>query len=39
VEAEKVALESAKIKAHLDGKKIEKVVVRPPNLVNVVVNQ
>jgi leucyl-tRNA synthetase len=37
VEAEKVALESAKIKAHLDGKKIEKVVVRPPNLVNVVV--
>ncbi len=39
VEAEKVALESAKIKAHLDGKKIEKVVVRPPNLVNVVVEQ
>ncbi|HKY47445.1 MAG TPA: leucine--tRNA ligase [Acidimicrobiia bacterium] len=39
VEAEKVALESAKIRAHLDGKKIEKVVVRPPNLVNVVVNQ
>jgi leucyl-tRNA synthetase len=37
VEAEKVALDSAKIKAHLDGKKIEKVVVRPPNLVNVVV--
>ena len=37
VEAEKVALESAKIRAHLDGKKIEKVVVRPPNLVNVVV--
>jgi leucyl-tRNA synthetase len=37
VEAEKVALESAKIKAHVDGKKIEKVVVRPPNLVNVVV--
>ncbi len=37
VEAEKVALESAKVKAHLDGKKIEKVVVRPPNLVNVVV--
>jgi leucyl-tRNA synthetase len=37
VEAEKVALESAKIKGHLEGKKIEKVVVRPPNLVNVVV--
>jgi leucyl-tRNA synthetase len=39
VEAEKVALESAKVKAHLDGKKIEKVVVRPPNLVNVVAGQ
>ena len=36
VEAEKVALESTRIRAHLDGKKIEKVVVRPPNLVNVV---
>jgi len=35
--AEKLALESPKIAPHLDGKKIEKVVVRPPNLVNVVV--
>jgi leucyl-tRNA synthetase len=39
VEAEKVALESTKIRAHLDGKKVERVVVRPPNLVNVVVDQ
>ena len=39
VEAEKVALESAKVKAHVDGKKIDRVVVRPPNLVNVVVDQ
>jgi leucyl-tRNA synthetase len=36
VDAEKVALESEKVKALLDGKKVEKIIARPPNLVNVV---
>ena len=36
VEAEKVALESDKVKALLDGKKVERIIARPPNLVNVV---
>ncbi len=35
-EAERMALESEKIKAWLDGDQVQRVIARPPNLVNVV---
>ena len=36
VDAERIALESKKVMALLDGKKVEKIIARPPNLVNIV---
>ncbi|HUO47110.1 MAG TPA: leucine--tRNA ligase [Acidimicrobiia bacterium] len=36
-EAERLALASSKVQAYLDGGHVAKVIVRPPNLVNVVV--
>ena len=36
-EIEKIALESEKIKAHIDGLTVVKVVVVPKKLVNIVV--
>ena len=37
-ELEKRALENSKIKSHTGGKKIQKVIVVPGKLVNIVVN-
>ena len=36
-EAEKRALASEKVRAHLDGRTPKKVILRPPKLVNIVV--
>jgi leucyl-tRNA synthetase len=36
-QAEKTALSSEKIQEWLDGQEIERVIARPPNLVNLVV--
>ena len=38
IDAEKIALEAQKVKAHLKGKKITKVIVVPDRLVKIVCN-
>ena len=36
-EAERLALESARIQEWIDGKEVRKIIARPPNIVNIVV--
>jgi len=36
-DAERVALEAEKVQAWIDGGEIEKVIARPPYIVNIVV--